>query len=343
MPTSQAYRIVFDAAKLEHELEMWVSKAVATVPWVGLVYEGKISQITSVYQLLQTAKDWPHWPTLPWIIVGAKSAPSALRTYSRPFLENRPSTEYEPQVQALIDDFDWALFTYFTTYQHAILTWVSRSSIADAGSPAIHGPGVTLDHYTEGAQCLQTLRNATFYDYGIEGWLAYTRAIESREGAPYLLCRIDPDHPEYYWIHDYESDSIIETIWFAEHIAQLELVEEFDFESDVFEYIGRAPLKLYRAINEEAYCAIWAEASRGWSIAEATFSADCDIAKLKATLGASPYWFDSLRDTDDVASWVYRQIYGGGADEHHAIFRARDARITHEICMLAGDAGVSRF
>ncbi len=343
MPASQAYRIVFDAAKLEHGIETWVSTAIATVPWVGLVYEGNIIQITSVSQLQRSAKDWPNWYTLPWIIVGAQNSPKALRTYSRPFLLNRPSTEYDSQVQALIDDFDWAIFTYFTTNHANTYTWVSRLPIADSGSPPFHGQAVTLEHYTEGAQCLQTLRNATFYDYGIEGWLAYTRAIQHREGVPYLLCRIEPDQLETYWLETPEPAEGVRTCWFAEHIAQLELVEEFEVESKACGSVSRTLFKLYCATNEAAYGAIWAEASRDWSIAEATFSADCDIAKLKAKLSASPNWFDILQGADAVASWVYGQIYGGGADEHHAIFHARDARITHEIWTLAGESGLSRF
>jgi hypothetical protein len=343
MHASQAYRVVFDAVKLEHGIEEWVSAAIATVPWLGLIYEGKISQITSTEQLKQSAKDWPDWYTLPWIIVGAQNPLSGLCTYSRPFLENRPSSEYELQVQALIDDFDWAIFTYFTTYHGTTYTWVSRLPIPDAFSLPLTGSRGMLDYYTEGAQCLQTLRNATFYDYGNEGWLAYACAIERREALPYLLCSIESDQPETYWREGPEPADGVGTIWFAEHLARLELVEEFEIVREAFGNVYRTPYKLYRATNEEAYRAIWAEASRDWSIAETTFSADCDISKLKAKLIVARSWFDIPRDTDEVASWVYGQIYGGGADEHHAIFHARDARITHEIWTLAGESGISRF
>lgn len=343
MSTRQAYRIVFDAAKLEHGVEAWISAVLASVPWAGLIYERQVGQILTTDQLKQRAVSWPAWHTRPWIIVGAQSSPSASRAFCRPFVGRCLGREYDQQVQALLDHFDWAIFTYFTTYHDEIYTWVSRTPDTAPLVTAAQQQNAALGCYTDGALRLQSLKNATFYDAQAEGWLAYAHAIERGEDVPYLLCRFDLEQPALYWREGDELEGRIGTDWFEGHLAQLELVEQFECSSEVYGGVHRVQFRLYRATNEKAYCAVWAEASRDWAIAEASLSADCDVSALKVKLSRAPHFFDVVRDTNAVASWAYGQIYGGGSNEHHAVFHARDGAVTHEIWTSSADSGISRF
>ncbi len=113
-------------------------------------------------------------------------------------------------------------------------------------------------------------------------------------------------------------------------MRRLELVREFSV------------YRVHRATDFDAYLALWAEASRHWSIAEATLSADCNLHKLERLLNNESH-LDIIRDADALGSWAYGQIYGGGADEHHAVFHSRDASATHRIWEMAGKSALSRF
>ncbi|MGV3525066.1 MAG: hypothetical protein ACO1RX_12620 [Candidatus Sericytochromatia bacterium] len=84
---------------------------------------------------------------------------------------------------------------------------------------------------------------------------------------------------------------------------------------------------LHQVSDTDAYARLWAAADQEDCLAEAVFAADTDLAALQAHLHR---WgrCDLLRHGADFGAWAYGLVYGGGADEYHALFHARDPALT---------------
>ncbi len=106
--------------------------------------------------------------------------------------------------------------------------------------------------------------------------------------------------------------------------------------------------RLVRATDPIAYLEIWSMASYEEGIAELTLSSDCDVGSLVEWLQARTH-VGPLDLPDDLCSWSYGLVYGGGSDEHLAVFRAREARATQRVWELVAQSNnsytraISRF
>ena len=275
---------------------------------------------------------WPAWQSQPWIVAGRIARRTDTPEYDGPFIKDTYGEGYEAQVAKLMAHFDWAVFSYFTTYHDDMVSVVTHDSKL---AKVIERQYAPFASYRSSAPYLHCLRNMSFYDYGDEGWLAYELAKARGEPSPLILTMaIDEKYIDQYRRYDddgeYEDD-----VWFEQPMSRLKLVKEFKED-------GVTYARLHQATDFEAYIALWAESSRNWYIADATFSADCDLYQLEKRLRRNND-VDILRDSGEIATWAYGQIYGGGADEHHAVFHSRDPRATQRIWEMAGKSGISRF
>lgn len=279
---------------------------------------------------------WPDWASHPWIIAGRLKAGGEPIRYEGPFIHDTQGDSLDEQVRTLLAIFDWAVFRYFTTYHDDLPVVVTaRADLADNFQQRFsllerqHGP----------APYIERLANATFYDEGMEGWFAYELAQERGEPPPLILTCLEMTQLDSYFRYDYETETWEDHFWFEEPVSRLKSIREFTVK---LQHGGLRQYCLHQASDHGAYLALWAEASHDHHIALATFSADCDVHLLEQKL-RDVWWFDVLRDSRNIATWAYGQVYGGGADEHHAVFHSRDARATQRIWELAGKSGISRF
>jgi hypothetical protein len=239
----------------------------------------------------------------------------------------------------LLADFDWALFSYFTTYHNEYYNFVTSDSelVELLNLKSMREPHTNIKHYQLDTLPISCLRNASFYDYGKEGLYVYEVALERDEPLPFLLCRIEQDGEMYYrW--DNEKEEQEDKVWFGESVKPLEIVDEFEvmYRMEAIKYI------VFRVNQVQPYLDIWKEASYEHSIADATLSGDTDLSKLRKFLSSNLY-FDIDNYIDEIGTWAYSQIYGGGADEHHAFFHSRNSEITHQVWYLVGENQISRF
>lgn len=297
---------------------------------------GEMITVKSVDDIAAAIKAWPNWASRPWIVAGRTESVLEPPVYEGPFIADCSGTDYETQMIKLMEQFDWAIYSYFTTYQHELCTILTRSVSLHQTLLEIIPSSRVLGSNTDIAG-MASLNKASYYDVGTEGWLAYELAVSRGEESPFLLCRIDAEHLDAYR-YNAELEAYEDDPWYHESLIQLGKVAEFPIKSSLRSVV----YGVYRVSDIGAYRKIWARVSSNCSIAVATLSADARMDLLEKKLSETKT-FDLIGDAHLIGSWAYGQIYGGGADERHAVFCARDPKLTHELWSYVGDAGISRF
>lgn len=110
----------------------------------------------------------------------------------------------------------------------------------------------------------------------------------------------------------YEVDDYI---WFHKDASDLKEITRFDVK--IFSY--QLKYIIFEVTNQKAYLNIWAMASHDLGIAEYTISGNCDIEAVIESIKSDKFYNDEIFDFS-IAPWTYTQKYGGGLDEHYAIF-----------------------
>jgi hypothetical protein len=297
----------------------------------------EVTSIEQVRDVLTGVRLSPY----PWVIGGRLSDRESFR-YDGPFAYDSFAPEYGEEVAKLLKGFDWAAFSYFTTYHDRIVIIFTQMPELVTYLTQENYAGALLGRYCAQAPLLPHLKNATFYDYAEEGWLPYELARERGENTPLLLTLFASDDPDYYRRYNHEVDELEDFIWYEEPLGRLEQLREFTFPAYGGMYSENYTYRVHRAVDFNAYCTLWSMASHDCGIAHATLSADCDLDRLEARLQETTL-FDIVRHAESVGTWAYGQIYGGGANEHHAVFHSRDASATHRIWQMTGDSAISRF
>ena len=297
----------------------------------------KFRKVTTYQQLTEFSQSWPRWNSRPWIVAGNLNLPANALSYSGPFIHDCRGGGFNLQVKNLLAQFDWALFSYFTTYQGEYFVFVSNISEIDevliCEKTMSRFRNFSVYPLTEDP--VSTLQNATFYDYEKEGLYVYQLARERDESPPFLLCHLLNDDNLYHkW--NWEKNRAEKDVWYDGYIEMLEMVSELKTKDGSY--------LLFRVSDVEGYLSIWGESSEDHSIAVATLSGDSDVAKLEHYLSRARNGYAAIEtDLPAFGLWAYYQVYGGGSDEHHALFRSRSAKVTQQLWQDLGDSQISRF
>lgn len=315
-----SFKIEEQSAKFESMLTLLIEQSSVAC----LLRPRRMEHIENTGQIIAEIPSWPRWTSRPWIVAGKAREALFEGVYKGPFIEDCRKDGFNNQVSSLLENFDWAVFSYFTTYQSSngcLLTCCS--DIIGKTVTKVYHENVEISTFDKDP--VSSLRTASFYDYELEGYFAYEISKANGEKPPLLLCCMG--------LEDCEENN-----WYGKHLEKLALVEEF-----VTDRWGvQVKNIICQVSDEQAYLDIWAEASMDHSIAEATFSANTDLKKLKSALSQSCP-FEISKDMDDWSDWAYSQVYGGGSDEHHAIFRSKNPKITHQLWQWVGENQISRF
>ena len=320
-------------------VESIVDSLITKFGYAILLRPGKVNVITKPQQLTDIITSWPDWTSRPWIIAGNVDSSSHEEIYTGPFIRDCSDNGYNKQIESLLAKFDWALFSYFTTYHNDYYNFITSipafSSLLDSKNVGksckyIKFHGINHDP-------ISCLPYATFYDYAEEGFYVYEMAIERGEELPFLLCQIE-SYREKHCKSDIEKQDAQGKSWYEDIIKCLEVVDDFVIKNNM----GTSSYVVFRVNEVQSYLDLWKEASYDHSIADATLSGDTDLSKLRDYLSDKSY-FEIDDQIADIGTWAYSQIYGGGSDEHHAIFYSRNSEITHQLWNVLGDSQISRF
>ena len=254
----------------------------------------KIDQkIDSIEQIQSLIRNWPSWPSSEWV-VGGKIKKGCREEFVYGNSSGKKfNSNFNEKVNQLMNTFDWAVFSYFTTYHTDFVCLVScDASIMDANTfRHFSKEDIEINWYKD--EPISCLKTASFYDYDEEGYYVYELSQQNGEEPPLLLCSFDLTDPEYNLKWDEERDDVEEVPWYKEHLEKLFLVDEFVTEH----YRQKNKKQIYRVDNLQAYLDIWAEASEEHSIAEATLAANADLKVLKSQL-CEFYSFDITKECD---------------------------------------------
>ncbi len=272
-----------------------------------------------------------NWPSKNCIVLGSLRKP--LKRINLDFLHDcradHPNGHYDQFCQTILAYYDWAIFSYFTTYGSRLLTFITKQKHVDVWLHSLPHLDIA-ERYDSPSLGMAQLRSATFYDYQEQWLLPIWLAEQLQAPAPLLLCIINPDESMYNIYSHKDNDYIEDSNYLTQHTAKLTLVEEWQG----CPYSGHTtPLyqfQLFRITDLEAYYSLWSKTSSESCIAHCVISADCDLSLLKEYCNGA-YIHMSLSQlikTKKLASWGYDNFYGGGADEHLGLFYANDGKIT---------------
>lgn len=284
--------------------------------------------------------NWPGWPSSNGIVIGSLTQ-TALQIDKDLFFLNdcnpsRADGDYDRFCELVLSTCDWALFSYFTTYDSGYLTFITRNtSLHEFVSAQIKTAVHISEWYDYGLSetTCADLRHASFYDDSGQWMVPVLLAHKRGKPAPLLLCRISANNESYdVWLNE-QYEYLEGQPWYQPYIDKLQQVGEFEY--------GDSRYLVFSVTDLEAYHGIWAKVSTDVHIAAALFAADLDLGRLKKSIEQhGDFGRIPDRECRALASWFYTNCYGGGPDEHIGKFYAHDAGLTQLFwtCLDPADA-----
>lgn len=274
---------------------------------------------------------WPNWYSQNCIVLGSLKQP--LEQIDLHFLhdcrDDHPNGHYDQLCQKILAHYDWAFFSYFTTFGSGRSTFITNQEHLHHWVNSRPHLNIS-ERYDSPTLSMAQLRSATFYDYQEQWLLPVWLSKQLNEPTPLLLCAIEIDESLHTIYSHVEDDYIENTQYFAQHTQKLTLIEEWQdnpysgYTTPIYTF------QLFEINNLEAYHSLWSKVSSDGRIAHCVLSADCNIILLKEFV-KNLYSHENLScfiKNKKLASWGYTNFYGGGADEHMGIFYANDGKIT---------------
>ncbi len=276
-------------------------------------------------------ENWPNWYSQNCIILGSLKNP--LEQIDLHFLHDcrsdHPNGHYDELCQKILAHYDWAFFSYFTTFGSELLTFITNQEHLHHYVQSF--PNLCIEEcYDSPILGMAQLRSATFYDYQEQWLLPIWLAKQLNEPAPLLLCIIESDRSMYEIYTHADDDYVANTQYFAQHTEKLTLIEEWQDNPYSGHTAPTYTFQLFAIGDLEAYHSLWSKVSHDARIPHCVLSADCNISLLKEYV-QNCYVHNHLSHfikNRQLASWGYTNFYGGGADEHMGIFYAHDGKIT---------------
>lgn len=229
---------------------------------------------------------------------------------------------------------DWLIVSPFTTYKHYHVIVLTL----DADLAALVEKEFAYARYDSALSSeivFDGCRSASFDDYKTES-LLITEMLETFGGKALLLCEAWEGMEEEYepWFPPSSADRRFYKA--RDVVKSLSAEESFTIDS------SRLHWSLYQVSDIEVLHALFANIGNDYNYSPQLLAADTDIKQLKALLEKD---FDPCPVAPDKlpGSWWYSHIYGGGSDEYHGVFSARDARLTQWVWQAAGKDAFSLF
>lgn len=243
--------------------------------------------------------------------------------------------DYDRFCQHILSHYDWAIFSYFTTYGSGLISFITNDEKLHEAVNAVSNLHIVKQYDLPYAGMAQ-LKTATFYDYDGQWLLPLLLAKERKEALPLLLCSIDLDESSYAIFDHMQAEYISGRFNYSKHTEKLTLIATWQ-RKPAAHYLPVTQFQVYEIIDLEAYDSLWARLSSG-SIVDCVVSGDCDLATLKQYSLQQDAYHDLAYfiENHTLASWAYDCFYGGGADEHMGIFSAKDSQITEHFWQLLG-------
>lgn len=300
------YLFIFRQADAESLLDAWLSEH-ATEHHTGGLRK-------SVNRIAEVGKA-NHWgDQLPEGTLLGRLKPG--RTARPPNWQHLCGLQLDEALAALAQDFSWVIFCWPGNYQETPLAWLSTdAALADAWDSNLlrHRRSLPLiSRYRQFDTLFSLAGGLQFGEYDNYGAAALV-AAESEAWQPWLIASIGAGHGWRRWTRRLQACAVIPSSG------------------------NDNALLAYRANDHAAYLALWRDLHRGECVAQATVSGRDDPQRVLHSFMAARC-SSSFLDANYLSErhgWIYQHVYGGGSDEHQALFHAQDAAVTQRVAAFA--------
>jgi hypothetical protein len=268
------------------------------------------------------------WHRKDWALVGPPRSNEADReARARAFLEYPSPGRDEARIRFFAEHYAWSLHSWYGTYQEGTSLFVALDpelarAFSAGGEGEVDRRANVLVRYPRVARPGDFGRFALFYDHGREAHFAWRLARESG-GFPLILFEL-PERSRLWWQRAPWLQPVAAQR--SEHPAPLER-------------------RLYRITDGRLFDAItWR--GRGQAelpsliVPDGTDPADAFEFLDRIWRGARPpnlSVLGDLRDAGERVGWAQTYVYGGGSEEVHGVFYARDSAVTARFCEILAD------
>lgn len=258
------------------------------------------------------------WGPLACAIVGELRECGSVPDYLAPywfFAGDQPQTE---ALDRIAGSFRWALFQWNAVMRENMLAFFSDDAAVAADFEALrHKQAITpVSAFHHVDKLPEVARGLSFRESDGFGEAALI-AAESDDCAPWLvLCA--HDHPSHWWRATTARMHPLLWHWTAE--------------------FGRPLLMLaYQVHDAVAWRELWSHLGHDDNVAVAAISGHvaADTLRERLVRVKNAMSVDNLRYLAGDRGWAYGHVWGGGSDEHVAVFFAVDPSVTSRVAAFA--------
>jgi hypothetical protein len=269
-------------------------------------------------------RHFPLWHRDDWALVGpARSSSTDREEGVRSFLSYPSPGQDEARIRVFAERYAWSLHPWYGTYQEGTSLFIAGDpelarTFAVCAERSAQRANV-LSHYARVESAGSFGRFALFYDYGIEGRFAWRLARESG-GFPLLVFELTERSPVWWqrapWVQLVATQRSLLPVDLERRVYRITDARLFD----AITWRGRGQAELPSLIVPDG------------SDPAALF--DFLDALWRRNPPDDGTGLASLRDLGERVGWAQRYEFGGGSDEYHGVFCARDAAVATRFCEI---------
>ncbi len=318
------YQIVINTNNsfFKNAISVFLRKVQGSKYLLNEVKKYAVNDLDSINEILPR---WPSWAAGN-VTIGGNSRNESLFQISDPvYISDTRENNLNNFFDWFNDNFDWAIYRYFTTYQGSLVFFITKDKQSfELMKNTLNSINCDLIYqsYEDSNAALEHLLNASFYmEANKEGLLAHEIAMKFDQENPIMISCISGN--ENYKIYNWDTDKYAAIPWYIKHFKKLTLVDKFNVSENNLTYY------FHRVDDLNSYLELWSMSDTDYAIVEATVSTNTDLSSLKNIIKNHNGYIDLLQASKGISKWVYSLVYGGGSDEYHGVFGAKDSRITN--------------
>ena len=242
----------------------------------------------------------------------------------------RDSSEQE-LLDALATNFHWVLIRWQTLPGEQTLAWISDDDDLATQFDALlyeHHDTALVGSHRGFDRLDDCARGLLFHEQDAFGEAALVAAEGQRE-APWLVAAICESHG-HWW-----------------RTASAGLPSLICYQTRLWSWRphGDVTIVIYRGSDPVAWRALWGRIDRDDNIAAIAVGGELPLDVLRERLAHTGDFIgiDSLQYLAGEESWAYAHVWGGGSDEHYAMFFARDPAVTARVAAFACERWPERW
>ncbi|WP_386069874.1 hypothetical protein ACFJIW_05850 [Tahibacter sp. UC22_41] len=313
-----------DSVKAKGLLDTWIRNHPATKRYG----KGYVQPVASYAEALRIQPQHaPFWGPLVGNVLGELLPDGAAPDY----LHEHWLAGADPPTARLLDDmtrnFRWSVLRWNAPMGEHVLAWISEDAGLAEGFAKLlfeHGDAVLFTAYRGFDTLDDCTLGLTFGEDDSFGEAAMVAAAADGE-TPWLIASVRESHGH----------------WWRAASAQLSCTA-WHWTSDLSRNLA---LLIYRGDNLAAWRKLWSRIGENDNVAAIAVGGRLPLDQLRQRIVRikDSISIDNLRYVAGSETWAYAHVWGGGADEHSALFFSRDPAVTARVAAFARERWPERW